>query len=107
MPTGKYELIIIGVLTGGVVGVGWIVEFYDFHTTVYKNPYSTLRLVILFACTAPTPPNLWGSNRICQFNHAISTARMAAADPAKAVTPNRAGHLVGDVFAIQNPGCRI
>ena len=50
MPTGKYELIIIGALTGGVVGVGWIVEFYDFHTAVYKNPYTTLRFVILFAC---------------------------------------------------------
>ena len=51
MPTGKYELIIIGALTGGLIGVGWIVEFYDFHTAVYKNPYSTLRVVILFACT--------------------------------------------------------
>ena len=50
-------MIIIGALTGGVFGVGWIVEFYDFHTAVYKNPYSTLRLIILFACTAPTPPN--------------------------------------------------
>ena len=50
MPTGKYELIIIGALTGGVFGVGWVVESYDFHTAVYKNPYSTLRLVILFAC---------------------------------------------------------
>ena len=51
MPTGKYGLIIIGALTGGVFGVGWVVEFYDFHTAVYKNPYSTLRCVILFACT--------------------------------------------------------
>ena len=50
MPTGKCELILIGALTGGVVGVGWVVEFYDFHTAVYKNPYSTLRLIILFAC---------------------------------------------------------
>ena len=50
MPTGKYELIIIGALTGGLIGVGWIVEFYDFHTAVYKNPYSTLRLIILCAC---------------------------------------------------------
>jgi hypothetical protein len=50
MPTGKYKLIIIGVLTGGFFGVGWVVEFYDFHTAVYKNPYATLRLVVLFAC---------------------------------------------------------
>ena len=50
MPMGKYELINIGVLTGGFFGVGWVVESYDFHTAVYKNPSSTLRLVILFAC---------------------------------------------------------
>ena len=50
MPTGKYELLIIGALTSGVFGVRWTVEFYDVHTAVYKNPYSTLRLITLFAC---------------------------------------------------------
>ena len=51
MTTNKYGLIFISALTGGFCGVGFLIEFYDFHTAIYKNPYSTLRLVILFAAT--------------------------------------------------------
>ena len=61
MPIGKYELIIIGALTGGFCGVGFLIEVYDFHTAIYKNPYSTLRLVILFAAAG----GIMGFARYC------------------------------------------